>query len=79
MKEEMNIYYDEEGDFLEITTGDITNSYFDNLGNGLFRVIDKTTKEIKGIAIFSFKARTKNLDEIKLSLPFKFDISSLTN
>lgn len=67
----MNLYYDEEGDFLEITMGDISNCYFDNLGKGIFEIVDKSTKEVKGIAIFSFKARTKNLDEIKVSLPFK--------
>ncbi|MCH7568116.1 MAG: hypothetical protein IIA87_01725 [Nanoarchaeota archaeon] len=75
MANEMNIYYDEEGDFLEITSGDIANCYFDNLGNGIFEIIDRETKEVKGIAIFSFKARTKSLEEIKLSLPFKFNIT----
>lgn len=74
--ENMNIYYDEEGDFLEITNGDISNCFFDNVGDGVFRIIDKETKEVKGIAIHSFKARTKDLNEIKLSLPFKFEISS---
>ncbi len=69
--ENMNIYYDDEGDFLEITMGDISNCYFDNMGNGIFQIIDKSTKEVKGVAIFSFKARTKGLDEVKLSLPFK--------
>lgn len=73
--ENMNIYYDEEGDFLEITNGDISNCYFDNLGNGIFQIIDKTTKEVKGISIHSFKARTKS-DSIKLELPFKFSFSS---
>jgi len=31
MNEKMNLYYDEEEDFLEITTGDISNCYFDNI------------------------------------------------
>jgi len=70
--ENMSIYHDEEGDFLEITTGDISGCYFDNLGGGVFQIIDKKTGEVKGIAVFNFKKRTKNLDEIKLSLPFKF-------
>ena len=74
MKNQMKLYYDEEGDFLEITSGDISNCYFDNLGKGLFEIIDKTTNEVKGIAIFSFKAKTKNLEEIKLSLPFELEI-----
>jgi len=76
MENEMSIYYDEEGDFLEITSGNISNCYFDNLGNGIFKIIDKNTKEVRGIAIFSFKNRTKDLEEIKLYLPFKFKIST---
>jgi len=59
----MNIYYDEEGDFLEITMGNIDNCYFDNLGNGVFKIINKSDKKVKGIAIFSFKKRTKNLED----------------
>jgi len=69
--ENMNIYYDDEGDYLEITMGDISNCYFNNVGNGIFQIVDKSTKEIKGISIHSFKARTRNLDEVKLSFPFK--------
>ena len=75
MGNEMNIYYDEEGDFLEITSGDISNSYFDNVGNGIFEIVDNGTKDVKGVAIFSFKVRTKKLEEIKLSLPFDFNIT----
>ncbi len=71
MKEETSIYYDEEGDFLEITTGDISNCYFDSIGKGIFKIIDKKTGNVKGMAIHNFKARTKNFDEIKFSLPFK--------
>ncbi len=74
MKQEMNVYYDEEGDYLEIASGDISNCYFDNTGNGIFKIVDKSTGEIKGIAIFSFKTRTKSLDELKVSLPFEFKI-----
>jgi len=76
MKENMSIYYDKEGDFLEITVGDISNCYFDNLGKGIFKIVDKSNKEVKGVAIFSFKNRTENLEEIKLSLPFKLNILS---
>ena len=67
----MNLHYDEEGDFLEIVSGDISNCYFDNKGNGIFEIIDRTTNEVKGVAIFSFKARTKNLEDLKLSLPLR--------
>ena len=74
MEGKISLYYDEEGDFLEITFGDILNCYFDNDGKGIFRIIDKKTGEIKGIAIHNFKSRSKNLDEIKLQFPFKFKI-----
>jgi len=74
----MNLYYDEEGDFLEITTGNISNCYFNNLGKGIFEITDKTTGKIKGISIFSFKKRTKDLEEIKLSLPLKLEITPST-
>jgi len=74
MENKMNIYYDEEGDFLEISSGNISNCYFDNIGAGLFEIVDKETKDIRGIAIFSFKAKTRSLEQIKLSLPFKFNI-----
>ena len=76
MADTMNIYYDEEGDFLEITTGDISDCYFDSIGKGIYKVVNKKSLAVKGIAIFSFKERTKNLEELKLSLPFKFDIKS---
>ena len=77
--ENMNIYYDEDGDFLEITNGDISNCYFDNLGNGLFQIIDKSSGQVRGIAIFSFKTRTRNLEEIKLKLPFAFSFQDTSN
>lgn len=76
MDSEMILYYDEEGDFLEITFGDISNCYFDNTGKGIFKMVDKATDEVRGIAIHNFKSRSKNLDEIKLHLPFKFKIFS---
>ena len=76
MKNNMNLYYDEEGDFLEITTGEISSCYFDNIGKGIFEIVSKSTKKVKGIAIFNFKARTKSLEEIKLSLPLKLEISA---
>ena len=71
----MNIYYDEEGDFLEITMGNIDNCYFDNMGDGIFQIVDKSTKKIRGFAIFSFKKRTKSLESLKVALPFKLEIA----
>lgn len=41
MENKIKIYYDDEGDCLEIASGDISNNYFDNMGNRVFKVIDK--------------------------------------
>lgn len=41
MSTELNLYYDEEGDFLELNIGDYTEGYFKNLGDGVFERIDK--------------------------------------
>ena len=76
MGNKMSIYYDEEGDYLELTSGNVSNCYFENLGNGIFKIVDKNTKEVKGIAIFNFKNRTKGLEELEISLPFKLNIVS---
>ena len=72
----MKIYYDEEGNFLEITKGDISGCFFDNLGNGVFQIVDKETGEVKGIAIHNFKERTKD-DALTLHFPFTVSFSSL--
>lgn len=72
MKSGMSIYYDEEGDFLEITTEDISNCYFDNIGNGIFGITDKSNKKIKGIAIFSFKLQN-SLNSDSAQKPLVFD------
>ena len=70
----MTFYYDDEGDFLEVTFGDISNCYFDNTGNGIFRIVDKDTQEIKGVVVHNFKAKSRKLEEIKINLPFKFKV-----
>lgn len=75
MKGKLNLYYDEEGDFLEINLGEYTKGYFKNLGKGLFERVDKETGKITGVAIMGFKKRTKNLGEINVSLPMQIELS----
>ncbi|HLC55051.1 MAG TPA: hypothetical protein VJJ75_00800 [Candidatus Nanoarchaeia archaeon] len=71
MANTLKFHYDEEGDFLEITSGDISKCFFDNVGDGIFEIIDKKTRELRGVAVFSFKARTKDLKDIQFTLPLK--------
>ncbi len=76
MKGKLHLYYDEEGDFLELQVGDFTEGYFKNLGNGIFEMVDTKTNQVAGIAIHGFKKRTKGLKDVKLSLPMEIQLSS---
>ena len=77
MKGKLQLYYDEEGDFLEMNIGDYTEGNFRNLGKGVFERIDKKTNEVTGVAIMGFKKRTQALKDIEVSLPIKIQLSSL--
>ena len=78
MKGKLNLYYDEEGDFLEINIGNYREGYFKNLGDGIFERIDKKTNQATGIAIMGFKKRTEKLKDIILKLPIEVNFSLST-
>ena len=77
MKGPMNVYYDEEGDFLEISIGKPTKCYAEEVEPGTFLRIDEKTKEVKSIGIVSFKKRSKDMKDIKIDLPIEINFSSL--
>ena len=76
MKGNLQIYYDEEGDFLEINIGEYTEGYFRDIQEGIAERVDEKTGKITGIAILSFKKRTENSKDLKIDLPIKLEISS---
>ena len=76
MKGEMQLYYDKEGDFLEINIGPYTKGYFRNLGKGLFERVDEKTEKVTGIAVLSFMKRTDKSKDIKIQLPTQFKITA---
>ena len=72
MKGNLQVYYDEEGDFLELQVGEPREGYFEEVQNGIFERKDKKTKEVIGVAIFNVKKRTlKDID-----LPIKVELTS---
>ncbi|MBS3150896.1 DUF2283 domain-containing protein [Candidatus Woesearchaeota archaeon] len=71
MKEELSVYYDKEGDFLEVRIGGPTIAYFKDLGKDIFERIDEKTGEVRGISIVNFKKRIESLEPIKVSLERK--------
>ena len=75
MKGQMQLYYDEEGDFLEINIGKYTEGHFRDVGEGISERIDEKTGKVTGISILSFKKRS---GKGKIDLPVNIEISNLT-
>ncbi|HIH17972.1 MAG TPA: DUF2283 domain-containing protein [Nanoarchaeota archaeon] len=73
-----NIYYDTEGDFLEISLGEPSVCYAEEPEEGVFIRKDEKTGEIKSIGILSFKKRTqilkKLLQETHINLPLEISV-----
>ena len=62
MKGPIDIYYDEEGDFLEITIVDPPKeSYCEDVSEDVFIRRDEETNEVIGIGILNFKAHVSDL------------------
>ena len=76
MKNKLNIYYDEEGDFLEFRIGKPTSSTYNNIGNDIFQRVDDKTGKVKGFAIFNFKKRSEKIKNIDVSLPVELKVFS---
>lgn len=76
MKEKLSIYYDKEGDLLELNMGPCTEGRFKNLGDGVFQRVDERTKEIKGLVIMGFRKRMRARKDAKSSLPLNIQLHS---
>lgn len=71
MKGNMRIYYDEEGDYLNIFIGSPRPNYGEDLTPGVTVFKDEETDEVVGIGILNFRKKAKTLRDIELKLPFK--------
>lgn len=72
MKGNLHLYYDEEGDFLELQVGEPREGYFEEIKDGVFERRDKKTEEVIGLAIFNVKKRTIR----DISLPIKVELTA---
>ena len=77
MKGKMNIYYDEEGDYLEIFIENAGPSCGEEIGDDITLFKKEDTDEGIGIGVLNFKKRTKHLQDIKLKLPFAVNFSAI--
>lgn len=76
MKGNLHVYYDEEGDYLEINTGKSQKSYCRDIADGVFERIDEETGNIIGIGILSFKKRTSKKKDIDIKIPIQLLLGS---
>jgi hypothetical protein len=73
----MNLYYDDEGDYLTIFVGESKPNYGADITKGVTIFKDEETDEVIGIGILDFRKRAKEIDEIELDLPFNVNFSAL--
>jgi len=74
-----DIYYDQEGDFLELTFGEpAQEGTTEEIEQGIFITRDIVSKEIKNIGILDFKKRVSVLKRIlqKVNMDFPLEIGA---
>lgn len=71
---ELNVWFDEEGDFLEVVSGD-KKGFFKDLGNGVFERVDEKGNTI-GFALLNIKKRSKEKLEVPFDIKFKKKVST---
>ena len=69
MKNDLKIYYDEEGDLLEIIIGKPVSSYYVEINEGIFERRDKKSQKISGFSIFNFRRRARDKNGVIIPLP----------
>ncbi len=74
----LNIYYDEEGDFLEITIANPPKeSYCEDINEDVFVRKDENTGEVVGIGILNFRENARELKDILVNVPIKINFESI--
>ncbi len=76
MKNKTRLYYDEEGDFLEISIGEPVECYAQEIEPGVFMRISKNEGDVRSISILDFRKRA-HLRDIEFNLPLVFNFKQL--
>ena len=77
MNGKLKIYYDEEGDYLEILVKRGVPNYGEDVTSGVSVFKDEETEEVIGIGILNFRKKARNFDELEINLPFEVNFSVL--
>jgi len=76
MKGNFDIYYDDEGDFFEITImPPPEQSFCEDVSEDVFIRKDSYTEEVVGIGILNFKKHADSLKEIISKVPLKINFT----
>lgn len=59
--DQLHLWYDKEGDFLEIRIGKPVRGIYQPVGNECFERVDKKTGKVVGFAVFNFTKRQSEL------------------
>lgn len=75
MARKLTVWWDREGDFLEITMGKSRKGFFKDVGNDILLRVDARTGKPIGFAIINFSKNFKNLKKPKgIELPVKIEL-----
>ena len=74
-KKNLEVYYDDEADILEIFLGEPTTCYFNEIDDDLFEGKEEGTDKLIGFKIFNFKKRG-GMKNVKISLPANINIEA---
>ena len=71
MEKEISVWFDKEGDYLEVTFGKPRRGYFKEIKDDVLQRIDSKTGKTLGFAFINFSKHFKDMEkpeEIKLSI-----------
>ncbi len=78
MKGPINIYYDEEGDFLEITIiNPPRESYCEDIHEDIFLRKNEENGEVIGIGILNFRLHANNLKNLLANVPVRINFEAI--
>ncbi|MEK6952931.1 MAG: hypothetical protein AABX29_08010 [Nanoarchaeota archaeon] len=76
MAGKIEIYYDEEGDYLEIFIGEPRPDYGEHISEDVVLFKYEDNGGLYGIGIFNFKKRAHNLQDVLSKIPLAFKLEA---
>ena len=76
IRQNLEIYYDDEADILEIFLGKPADCYFNEIEDDLFEGREEGSNKLIGFKVFNFKKRG-GMKSIKINLPANIKIEGV--